>query len=67
MMDAAEGKNGKNRILTDDEIIANAFAFILAGYNYSFDYLLLGFNISLDFSPSILNKARQQLILTFKF
>jgi len=31
MMDAAEGKNGENRILTDEEIIGNAFAFILAG------------------------------------
>ncbi len=31
MMDAAGGKNGEHRKLTDAEITANAFVFILAG------------------------------------
>ena len=31
MMDAADGKSGKNKIITDEEITANAFVFILAG------------------------------------
>ena len=31
MMDAADGKNGSHRTLTDEEITANAFVFILAG------------------------------------
>jgi hypothetical protein len=43
MMDAAEGKNGENRILTDEEIIANAFAFILAGY--SLTRFILNYNL----------------------
>ena len=31
MMDAADGKSGKNKIISDEEITANAFVFILAG------------------------------------
>jgi hypothetical protein len=31
MMDAADGKSGSNRIISDEEITANAFVFILAG------------------------------------
>jgi hypothetical protein len=31
MMDAAEGKSGDHRVITDEEITANAFVFILAG------------------------------------